>query len=169
MVQKGSQLQVLEVFFKEPTRIHFIKEISRKINLAPTSVRIAIKELLKEDLIKGKEASPFNGFISNRENENFIFYKKVYNLYILKQLSDFLISNFYPKLIVLYGSYSLGEDIETSDIDIFISGKRKEIKLDKFEKLLERNIHLLFSDNINKLDDNIIKKIHNGIVLYGGY
>jgi DNA-binding MarR family transcriptional regulator len=47
MVQKCSLIKVSEVFFAEPTTTHFIKEISKKINLAPTSVRKNIKDLLK--------------------------------------------------------------------------------------------------------------------------
>ena len=170
MIQKCSYLKVLEVFFVEPSTVHFIKEISRKINLAPTSVRNYIKDLLAKGLIKKKKAKPFDGFIANRENEDFIFYKRVYNLCSLKDITNFLISNFWPKLIVVFGSYARGEDVETSDIDILIISKeRKEINLDRFERKLKRKINLLIIDNIKQLDEKIIKKIYNGIVLYGGF
>lgn len=170
MEQKCSYLKVLEVFFIEPTTIHFIKEISKKIKLAPTSVRNYIKSLLAKKLIKKKRAKPFDGFVANRENEDFIFYKKIYNLYSLKDLNNFLIKNLWPKLIVLFGSYSRGEDVEKSDIDILIVSKvRKELNLEKFEKKLKRKINLLIVDKLEKLDENIIKKIYNGIVLYGGF
>lgn len=170
MVQKCSLLKVLEVFFIEPTTIHFVKEISKKIKLAPTSVRNHIKELLKEGLIKRKKAKPFNGFIANRENDSFIFYKRVYNLYSLKNLIDFLVKSYYPKLIVVYGSYSLGEDVENSDIDIFILSKsKKEVNLKEFEEKLKRKIHLLITKDLEKLDTRLRKKVWNGIVLYGGF
>ena len=170
MEQKCSYLKVLEIFFIEPTTTHFIKEISRKINLAPTSVRNHIKDLLAKNLIKKKKAKPFNGLVANRENEDFIFYKSVYNLYSLKQLTDFLISTFWPKLIVVFGSYTKGEDIEKSDIDILIISKtKKEINLERFEKNLKRKINLLIVEKLEKLDKNIIKKIYNGTVLYGGF
>ncbi|OYT38257.1 hypothetical protein B6U82_00310 [Candidatus Pacearchaeota archaeon ex4484_31] len=170
MGQKCSYLKVLEVFFVEPTTLHFIKEISKKIGIAPTSVRNHIKDLLDKDLIKKKKARPFDGFIANRENEDFIFYKKVYNLYSLKELTEFLISSLWPKLIVVFGSYARGEDIEESDIDILIISKtKKEINLKKFEKKLKRKINLLIIDKLEKLDKNLIKKIYNGIVLYGSF
>jgi len=170
MEQKCSYLKVSEIFFIEPTTTHFIKEISRKINLAPTSVRNHIKDLLAKNLIKKKKAKPFNGLVANRENEDFIFYKRVYNLYSLKQLTDFLISTFWPKLIVVFGSYTKGEDIEKSDIDILIISKtKKEINLERFEKNLKRKINLLIVEKLEKLDKNIIKKIYNGTVLYGGF
>jgi len=170
MEQKCSYLRVLEVFFIEPTTTHFIKEISRKIKLAPTSVRNHIKDLLAKNLIKKKKAKPFDGFVANRENEEFIFYKRVYNLYSLKELSKFLTSSLWPKLIVVFGSYARGEDIEESDIDILIISKiKKEINLERFEKNLKRKINLLIIDKLEKLDKNLIKKIYDGIVLYGGF
>ena len=166
-----SFFRVLEVFFVQPTTIHFIKEIARTIHLAPTSVRNHIKQLLALELIKRKKSKPFDGFVANRENEDFIFYKKVYNLYSLKELADFLISSFgNPKLVVVFGSYARGEDVEESDIDILIVTKvKKELNLENFEKKLKRKINLLLVDDLEKLEKNLIKKIYDGIVLYGGF
>lgn len=170
MIQKCSIIKVLEVFFIEPTTIHFIRGISKEIGLAPTSVKNHINELLRQELIVVKKSKPFNGYIANRENDNFIFYKKVYNLFSLKGLTDFLVSSYYPKLIVLYGSYSLGEDIEDSDIDLFTLTKTKtEKNPEKFEKKLKRKIHLFSAYSLDKLDKNLLKKVYNGIVLYGSF
>lgn len=168
MIQKCSNIRVLEVFFKEPTTIHFIREIGRKINLAPTSVKIIINDILKSDLIMIKKSKPFNGYIANRDNELFQFYKKVYNLSTLYELKQEIINSIHPKAIILFGSYSRGEDIETSDIDILILSKvKKEIILEKIEKKLKRKINVMLVDSLKKLDSAIINKIHNGIVLYG--
>jgi predicted nucleotidyltransferase len=170
MFQKCTLLRVFEVFSIEPTAIHFVKEISKRIKLAPTSVRNHIRWLLKQNLIKRKKAKPFAGYVANRENEDFIFYKKVYNLYSLKELANFLISAFYPKVLVVYGSYVLGEDIEGSDLDVFVLSKtKKELNLKKFEMQLKRRIHLLVVDSLSKIDKAILKKIYSGIVLYGGF
>lgn len=169
MVLNYNIIRILEPFFLEPTTIHFIKEISRKINLAHPSVRNYVKKLLKYNLIKKEKSKPFDGIIANRE-DNFIFHKRIYNLYSLKELTKLLISSYYPKLIVVYGSYSLGEDIEDSDIDIFIISKtKKEIDLNNFEKKLKRNIHIITVKELNDLNKNLKKKIWNGIVLYGGF
>ncbi len=170
MVHKCNYLRVLKVFFEEPLTVHFIKEISRKIKLAPPSVRIYINDLKSQKLIIVKNTKPFAGLVSNRENEDFLYYKKIYNLYTLKELNKFLIKTFWPKLIVLFGSYARGEDVEASDIDIFILSKvKKEINLERFENQLKRKINLLIVDNLKKLDKSILKKIHNGIILYGGF
>lgn len=169
MLQKCSLWKVLSVFFKEPTNIHFIKEIGKEIDLAPTSVRNHVKELLKENLIKKKKAAPFDGFVANRENPDFIFYKRIYNLYSIKGLNEFIVSECYPKAMILFGSYSLGEDVESSDIDIVLLSKtEKLIDVKKFEKELERSVNIMWVESLNDLDNSIQKKVTNGIILHGG-
>lgn len=168
MIQKITLLKTLEIFFKEPTSTHFIREISRRISIAPTSVRINIKQLFKSRLIKIKKSNPFDGYVSDRENDLFLFYKRIYNLYSLSSLRESIVESVHPKAIVLFGSYSRGEDIETSDVDLFVLSKvKKEIDLEKFEKDLGRKINLLVIDKLGKLDKNIQNKVINGIVLYG--
>ncbi|MBL7148228.1 MAG: nucleotidyltransferase domain-containing protein [Nanoarchaeota archaeon] len=169
MVLKCSYLKVLEIFFKEPIAIHFIKEVGKRIKLAPTSVRNNMKELLKAKLIIEKKSKPFNGFVANRENDKFIFYKRLYNFYTLDSLKNELVESLHPKAIVVFGSYSLGEDIETSDVDVLVVSKAsKELVLKKFEKLLGRKINIIIVEDLNKLDTNIQKKVINGFVIYGG-
>ncbi len=170
MIQKCSYFDVLKTFFEEPTNIHFIREISKKINLAHTSVKNNVNKLLKEGLIIQKKAKPFSGYVGNRENEDFIFYKKIYNFYSLKELKNFIYKNFCPKLAVVFGSYSLGEDIEGSDIDILIiSNLKKKIDLSKFEKELKREINVINVNTLNKLDKPILKKVYNGFLICGGF
>ncbi|MCF7910785.1 nucleotidyltransferase domain-containing protein [Candidatus Pacearchaeota archaeon] len=170
MVQKCSYLKVLEIFLVEPRNIHFIKEISKKINLAHTSVRNNIQLLLKEKLIVKKKSKPFDGYVANRDNENFIWYKRAYNLTSLKELVNSITEICYPKSISLFGSYSLGEDIESSDIDLLVISKiKKDFDLSNFEKLLKRKINIIFVKSLSELDSKLKNKVLNGFVLYGGF
>ncbi|MAG78734.1 hypothetical protein CL616_05210 [archaeon] len=170
MIQKCSKERILEVFFKEPTTIHFIREISRKINLAHTSVRKVIKDLEKADIIKKKESKPFTGYIANRENDIFIFMKRVYNLESLYGMNEFIVQNYYPQLFVVFGSYSRGEDVETSDIDVLLISKtKKEVNLKKYEKELKREINMMIIKTLDELDEIMQKRIMNGFVMYGGF
>jgi predicted nucleotidyltransferase len=85
-------------------------------------------------------------------------------------LKEFIIKNYSPQLAVVFGSYSLGEDVEESDIDILILTKgKKDIFLQKFEKILKREINLIVLDNLTKLDKPLIKKVYNGFVICGGF
>lgn len=168
MIQKYSDLRVLEVFFKKPTETHFIREIGRKINLAPTSIKIIIDNLLKQKFINIKKAKPFNGYIANREKDSFLFLKRTHNLMNLYELNNLIIEEIHPMAIVLFGSYSRGEDIETSDIDLLIISKiKKDLNFPNIEKKLKRKINIMIIDNLKKLDPPIIKKIYNGIVIHG--
>lgn len=165
ILQKCSIWKVAEIFFIEPTKVHFINEISRKIKLAPTSVRNHILTLLELSFIEKVNSEPFNGYKAKRDNPEFIFYKKISNLIQIKEfgLIDSLKEK-YPKSIILFGSYDKGEDIESSDIDIFIDSKKFKINTEKFEKLLKRNIHLIFKEEVNP---SLKLSIYQGSLLFG--
>ncbi len=170
MEQKCSLLKVFSIFVEEPLKIHYIKEISRKINLAPTSVKKHLSYLLKQNLIFKKKGERFYGFVANRDNKDFLFYKKIFNILKLKESGflDFLVNSLHPQAIVLYGSYFRGEDIETSDIDILIISKvKKKLALEKFEKILKRGIHLIIISSLKKLTPELKTEVINGLVLYG--
>lgn len=165
IIQKCSLWKVAEIFFIEPTKVHFIKEISKKISLAPTSVRIHIETLLSENLIEKVKSAPFFGYKSLRENSDFIFQKKVSNL-ILLQESNLInkLKEKYPKSIILFGSYNKGEDIESSDIDIFVDLNKFKFDSSEFERSLKRKIHLIFRQEPNK---SLLESINQGTLLFG--
>lgn len=170
MIQKCSLISVAGVFFKEPTKVHFIKEISKKIKLAPTSVRKHIQDLKKEGLIMDKETIPFKGVVANLDSSKFVFYKKAFNLFSIFELREKIINFLAPSAIILFGSYSRGEDTEESDIDLIVIMKtKKEIDLKKFEEFLGRRIHLTYVNSLEKLDKNVKENAKRGAILYGGY
>ena len=165
ILQKCSLWNVAEIFFIEPTKVHFIKEVSKKIKLAPTSVKNHLQTLIDLSLIKKTKGDIYKGFQANRENPEFIFYKKISNQIRLKESS--LIKKIvekYPESIILFGSFNKGEDTENSDIDLFIKTKKFKIELEEFEKYLNRKIHLIF---IEEVDKNLMSSINNGTILFG--
>ena len=167
---KNSIWKVFEIFVDEPIKIHYIKEISRKINLAHTSVIKHLEKLKKENLIIKQKGERFFGFKANRDNENFLFYKKISNITKIKEsgLLDLLTNSIYPQTIILYGSYLRGEDIEKSDIDFFIvSETKKRLDIEKFEKILNRKIHLIIEKDLKNIPKELKLEIINGLVLYG--
>ncbi len=165
IIQKSSLWKVAEIFFIEPTKVHFIKEISRKISLAPTSVRKHLKTLINEGLIQKVESDPFRGYKAIRENPEFIFEKKIANLILIKSSKIIeKLNEKYPKSIILFGSYDKGEDIETSDIDLFIGSKTFKFNTKNFEKYLNRKIHLIFKDQVDK---SLIESVNQGTILSG--
>ena len=103
--------------------------------------------------------------------KTFLQLKRVDNLKQLYEsgLSDFLEKAFAGGTIVLFGSYSRGDDLENSDIDIAIIGrKEKDVALEKYEKVLERKILLQFYESWGKIHKHLKENLCNGIVLIGG-
>ena len=169
MIQKCTIWKVFAEFADNPKKPYQIRELSREIKLAHTSVRIHLKELEKKNLIKKEKVGVYNAYKANFDDENFRFYKKIVNMVNLKEsgIIKELENKTTPNAIILFGSYAKGEDIETSDIDIFIIAKEKNIDLKKYEKELNRKIQLLFSEDINKLPKELQNNILNGIILSG--
>ncbi|PIN80603.1 hypothetical protein COV16_00550, partial [Candidatus Woesearchaeota archaeon CG10_big_fil_rev_8_21_14_0_10_34_8] len=82
---------------------------------------------------------------------------------------DILEEEFPGATIILFGSFSRGDDTSASDIDIAIIGrKEKEINLEKFEKLLERKININSYSALKDVHKDLRENICNGIVLVGG-
>ena len=172
MLQKSSIQKTLEVFFSNPNKKFSLKEISQISKLAHTSVKRNIKYLIKEGLvqkfieIKGKRKFPLYSALNN---DDFKKQKIINNLKIIFEsgLIDFLEEKFFPKSIVLFGSFRWGEDTSESDIDIFLECKEEKVKLKNFEKKLNRKIQLHFKENFSSYPKELKNNIINGILLKG--
>lgn len=173
MLQKCSITKTASIFFNEPSKEHYLMEISRKIDIAHTSVKNHLKELLKMQIItkniesKGKRKFPV--FRADFNNSIYKNYKSLHNLEEIKTsgLIPYLKDRLMPNCIVLFGSYQKGEDDEQSDIDIFIESKKTEINLLRFENSLKRKIQLHFKRRFKEYPKELKNNIANGIVLDG--
>jgi predicted nucleotidyltransferase len=96
-------------------------------------------------------------------------YKKIYNISFLIEsgIIEHIWNRIMPKSIILFGSYSRGEDDETSDIDIFVEAKQEKIDTSKFEKKLCRKIQLHFNPDFKSYSSELKNNIINGTILYG--
>jgi predicted nucleotidyltransferase len=107
----------------------------------------------------------------NRENHRVMQTKRADNIKLIYEtgLADTLEEQFAGATIILFGSYSRGEDTVKSDIDIAVIGrKEKDINLERFEKLLERQININFYDSFKNIHKNLKENLFNGITLNGG-
>lgn len=173
MIQKSSIEKCMAFFCDYPSNDHTLKDISLGIDLAHTSVKKAVMDLKKQDLVKVKTekkgARIFPLYSANFNNMNFKKYKTLFNLRKLLDsgLINFLSDLIMPRAIVLFGSYLKGEDTEESDIDIFIESKEEKLNLSKFEKILKRKIQIHFKQDFNDYPRELKNNILNGYVLYG--
>ncbi|MCK5022638.1 MAG: nucleotidyltransferase domain-containing protein [Candidatus Aenigmarchaeota archaeon] len=168
MIQKYNTYRVMKLFFDRPGKIFHLREISRLLNLGMPSVKLHIKRLQKEELIEKRDGDIYPGY-SSSHNKKFRLYKRNDILLRIQEsgLVDFLVDNLTPDAIVIFGSASRGEDIENSDIDIFVVAKEKDIKMKKYENLMKRKINMLAESSVNDVPKELLNNIINGIVLYG--
>lgn len=174
MLKKDNIYKVLEVFFDDPLPegIGFqLREISRKIKLAPKSVKLYLEELEKENLIIKKEhrIHKYPVYYANRDNNYFKFLKRLNIIRRIKEsgLLDYLDEKCMPDVIILFGSASKGEDVGGSDIDLYLQCGEKKLDLSKYEKELKRKVNLFFEKNFGKLSEELKSNIINGDKLKG--
>ena len=169
MITKDNNLKVMEFFFKYPNKIFHIRELARLTKLSSSGIIKIIKKLKEENLLISRKTQVIEEIKPNLEG-NFLFLKRLYNIYSLND-SGLLayLKAFYelPKAIILFGSYSLGTDIEKSDIDIaIITTNREYPDFEKFQNKLARKINLHLID-INKSSKEFKNSLANGIILEG--
>ncbi|MBM3234084.1 winged helix-turn-helix transcriptional regulator [Candidatus Pacearchaeota archaeon] len=170
MKNTDTKEKILELLFDFPTARFHVREISRKLKISAPAVSKALKELENHELIKIEKNFLYE-IKANSGNDDFKNLKRVSNLkkIYLSGLSHFLSEKFPLSTIILFGSYSRGEDIENSDIDIAVIGsKEREISLEKYEKLVQRKINLQFYPSLKNIEINLKSNILNGITLKGG-
>ncbi len=169
MLKKYNKYRVLKVFLDSPIESHGLREIGRIAQLAPASVLNYLREFEKKGIIKKIKKNKIPLYKAERENENFIFYKKLSIIYELHESGfiDYLWQKLSPKAIILYGSYAKGESTEESDIDLFLIGKEEKIDILKYEEKIGREIHLIFNQNVKEISNELKNNLINGIVLKG--
>lgn len=173
MLQECSITKTAKVLFDEPTKPHYLMEISRKCQIAHTSVKQHLRTLAKEGILKEttekKGTRSFPTYTANLDSQAYKTNKKLVNLLTLEEsgLIDHLNDKTFPKTIILFGSYSKGEDLEESDIDLFIESKKTNPDLKRHENILKRKIQLHFRENFRQLPEELKESVINGQVLRG--
>mgnify|MGYP001570323007 FL=1 len=164
-----NEQKILKEFFENPTRKFHILELARITSLHPNTVLTSLNSLTKEKLVKQEKKTHIKEAYANPENKEFVLKKRLFNLEQVynSKIIEFLIKLYAPEAISIIGSYSQGEDIEKSDIDLVIITKKKEdANLEKFEKVLKRKIHLITTD-YKEMSNEFYINLINGILLYG--
>ncbi len=144
------------------------RELAKLLNVSPTAISNSLKKL--KSLITLKKTKTINFITLNRDNPKAIELKRVENLknIYLSGLSGYLEENFAGATIILFGSYSKGEDIINSDIDIaVIERKDKVFHVEKFEEVLNREININFYKDWKSIHKHLKNNILNGIILHG--
>lgn len=171
MTIKSIKQKIKEYFFINPTSKLRVRQIERLLEVPLPSVIRYSKELEKESILKSINISGVNMYAADRASKKFLLQKKLFNIFRLYDsgLVEFIAEELGNPAIMIFGSYSKGEDAENSDIDIYIETHSKaKIDLKKFEKKLNRKIHAFYYKNIGAVENKeLANNILNGIVLNG--
>ncbi|MBW2984486.1 nucleotidyltransferase domain-containing protein [Candidatus Woesearchaeota archaeon] len=148
------------------------REIAKLLKVSPTAVNKALKALEKTELITVKKIKTMNlkAVKLNRDNPRAIKLKRIENLSQIYEakLDEYLEERVPGCTIILFGSYSLGEDTAESDIDIAVIGSSdKKVNTMQFESLLQRKIYLHCYKDFKSIHKNLKVNIINGITLGG--
>lgn len=171
MKTKDIKTKIKENFFRHPTAKFRVRQMERELKVPLPSVIRYVKELKKEGIAKSSEIAGITVYSADRASKQFLLEKKLFNLQQIfsSGLADFLILELSNPTFVVFGSYSRGEDLETSDVDFYIeTPAKKNLKLEKFEKLLARKIQIFVYRNIREIKNkDLANNIINGITLNG--
>ena len=168
MYHQFNRYKILRVFFDKPNKKLQLRELVRQTDISLPSVKKHVEILLEQGFLKEVNEGIYIGYKSSlnkkykalKRNDLLI---RLEESGLVKELED----RFTPGCIVLYGSAVEGTDDERGDVDIFIQGTERDIKLNRYEDILKRKISLLFEPNIEKVDDKLKNSLANGIVLSG--
>lgn len=172
MIEKSTIERVLEIFFENPAREFHLRELSRLLKLSMPTIISATDTLSRENLIIKAKGRVLTKAKANRESEKFLRHKRVYNLKKVYDsgIVDYIsISYNHPKAIMLFGSYSRGEDTENSDIDIAVLTKKNlSLSFAKYEKTLKKGVNIHEID-LDRISPEFKSNLANGIVLEGSW
>ncbi len=161
--------KILIPIFKYPTKGLSVRELARQSHITHPTVLNIVKKLSKKNIITIEKLNKTFLVRGNFENEEFVEMKKLYNILSLKEFVNVITKNYKIDVIMVFGSYSKGIDIENSDIDLYIGYTKTNISekhLKYIEKKLERKLDI-FSGEINNFSKELKENIINGIKLYG--
>ncbi|MBI2134113.1 nucleotidyltransferase domain-containing protein [Candidatus Woesearchaeota archaeon] len=166
----------LEYFFQEPAKWFHVREMARRSKVNATTASKYLNQLSREGFIIKKLERGHLLFRADTESSIYKDAKVFHNIKAIKisGLIEHLDKELhFPNAIILFGSFSKGENDKNSDIDIFVlSNVKKQVDLGKFNKLLGAEIQLFLKnkDEFEKMQEenkNLANSILNGIILKG--
>lgn len=158
----------LKPFFEDCYRRISVREYSKLVEISPPTASKILSNFNKEGFLSQEKYRNYIFYYANKNNQIFIELSRIYWKIKLEELTDFLNKNLANPTIILFGSLSKAEAKQDSDIDICVIGKKKELNLADFEKILKRKIQLFFFNSIKEIKNKeLLNNIINGHILEG--
>jgi len=164
--------RIIELLFEMPSYKFHLREIARLAGVHPNSARSTALALKKEGIAIIEKKRHITEISADMESKRFVRKKRAFNFEQIYNsgIVEHLLEIFNPSSISVIGSYSRGEDIEKSDIDVIVTEPAKKPKkstdMGEFEEILKRKIHIIATD-YKEMSDEFYINLINGTLLYG--
>ncbi|MBU4493276.1 MAG: nucleotidyltransferase domain-containing protein [Nanoarchaeota archaeon] len=172
-IMQSKEEKVVELFFESPTREWHFEEIVKGAKITRSKADRWLKQFIKEGLIKRiKKKGKMPYYISSYDSPKYKNRKRIFGLTKLYEsgLLNHLGYLEKAKTIILFGSFSRSDWYKNSDIDIFIYGDPKGLRIVDYELKLHRDIQLFICQNkkdLSKLGEGLIRNIIKGNLIKG--
>jgi len=171
MIIKNIKQTIKEHFFVNPTSKLRVRQIERLLKFPLPSVIRYCKELKKEGIVTTVKTGNVVFYTADRTSESFLLEKKLFNIKQLYEsgLVKYIKEELHNPAIIVFGSFAKGEDIESSDIDLYIeTASKKEIGVNSFERILKRRVQIFKSKSIKGMpNQHLANNILNGVIVNG--
>lgn len=167
--------KILEYFLRYPSEKTYLKELAKKLQISPRSVKIYCDLFEKEGIIKREIIGNMHIFTTNNDNFRVREMKRAYFLNLFGEMNIENIAKDCASIAV-YGSYASGNYDDKSDIDILIIGNKKNVKrelvvniMKKIDKEIQLNvIPIIKWEKMKKDKDHFVQNIIRNHVLIKG-
>jgi len=144
---KNGRAEILELFFKNPDREFYFREIAASLNKEPGAIQNYVNSLVDQNILQDERKGNMRFFKLNKNHPLYddiksIISKTVGLEYKLKELVSVL-----PKLeyAFIFGSIAKGKEYGDSDIDLLLIGEVDQNflveKISKLQSELSREIN----------------------------
>ena len=167
------QQEILRFLFVNAGMTFNARALARELEVSQPAISKSLPAIEKISYIKVKKdkRSKRLSIELNRDNPLVTGLKRSENLKMFYEsgLAGYLSDRFPGCTIILFGSYSIGEDIIRSDVDVAVIGaKEKELEMERFENMLKKRVIVQFYPNFKNIHRHLKENIFNGILIKGG-
>lgn len=170
--------EVLAAFLKNPNKWLHLRELSRLVKVSAPTAKKEAELLFKKEILEKRNESLLLQYRANIESRSFKKIKIAENIELIEKsgIISFLEKELKAEAIILFGSLAKGENVDSSDIDIFalVAKKLDEAPADlsSFEKKFGREIQLFALskrefDALKRENPQLCNNIINGRLLFG--
>jgi hypothetical protein len=128
---------VLEYFLTHPTEKAYLKELAKKLQVSPRSIKIYCDLFEKEGIINREIRGNVHLFSLNNDVFTVREMKRTYMCLFLRSVGIEDVAET-PTSLAIYGTYASGSYDERSDIDLLILGEEKDVKRDRITNIMKK-------------------------------